>query len=389
MRSLPTASARLARALAACILAAGSAVLIPGATSAAATCLSSPPLTQQLSQVTARGHTQPLAGSIPVLFVHGINEGPGIWDASSPHSIPAQAAAISGMTAWTFNYFPESLQWVNIQQIGPNLATAISCLVHVTGKSVIIVAHSMGGLAAQFALSRLPIVHTSYGPTSSPDVLEVITIGTPYQGSRLLSYVQAGITGSEVMSGEPVAAVAEAFLSYCAGRGPTGGCGLAAIPRSRVGTALEYESSDIQHLPSWPDHLLVWDIAGDMTLSLFDGILKDNVGDFVVTFPSATAHDVPFYPADLVTGPDSVPCHADIANFWKASCFHLNLPTNKQVVSDVISELHSVASISVPTAGVTGPCRYLPTALAADAAGQQVTAQAQAYQPGDHCVPER
>lgn len=262
----------------------GGILVAPGhvaAAGASSSCLTSAPLVQQVQQVTVHGRRNVLPGSIPVLFVHGINEGPAIWDPPSPSRIPGipdQAAAIPGMTAWTFNYYHWSLDWVNTQQIGPNLATAISCLSHVSGKSVIIVTHSMGGLATQYALGRLPILRTSYGATLSPDVLAVINIGTPYQGSLLLSDVQALITGSEVGSGVlsdiPLGDAAEAYLNYCEVLGPTtsGPCSLLSILRSSVGTDLEYESAEIRQLPRWPDHLAVWDIVGDMTLSLFPGI---------------------------------------------------------------------------------------------------------------------
>jgi pimeloyl-ACP methyl ester carboxylesterase len=335
----------------------GGILVAPGHAAVAAassSCLTSAPLVQQVKQVTVHGRRNALAGSIPVLFVHGMNEGPAIWHPSSPSSIPGQAAAIPGMTAWTFNYYPWSLQWVTKQQIGPNLAKAISCLFHVSGNSVIIVTHSMGGLATQYALAKLPIIRTPYGATLSPDVLAVINIGTPYQGSLLLSDLQALIRGGEVRGGKQFAAAAEAYLNYCKVRGPTasGACSLLSILRSPVGTALEYESAQIRKLPRWPDHLGVWDIVGDMTLSLFlVEVSGPGVGDLVVTTASATAWENPAYafvetpaPGPAVYGTYSVPCTASITNFSAASCFHNDLPTNKNVVTKVIAELRSLKS---------------------------------------------
>lgn len=227
----------------------GGILVAPGHAAAAratSSCLTSAPLEQQVKQVTGHGHQNAVAGSTPVLFVHGMNEGPSIWHPSSPKSIPGLAATIPGMTAWTFNYWPWSLQWVTTQQIGPNLAKAIACLFQVTGHSVVIVTHSMGGLATQYALGQrqLPILHTPYGATLSPDVLAVINIGTPYQGSPLLSDIQALITGSEVLSDSPLDIAAEAYLDYCTVLGPTrsGPCSLLSILRSPVGGDLEYGS---------------------------------------------------------------------------------------------------------------------------------------------------
>jgi pimeloyl-ACP methyl ester carboxylesterase len=341
----------IAAVLAGGILTAPGHAAVAGASSS---CLTSAPLAQQVEQVTVDGRRSALAGSIPVLFVHGMNEGPAVWHPSSPSSIPGQAAMIPGMTAWTFNYYRWSLQWVTKPQIGPNLAKAISCLFDVSGNSVIIVTHSMGGLATQDALAKLPILRTPYGATSSPDVLAVINIGTPYQGSLLLSDVQALIRGGEMRGGAHFAAAVEAYLNYCKVRGPTtsGPCSLLSILRSPVGTALEYESAEIRQLPRWPDHLGVWDIVGDMTLSLFPvEVSGPGVGDLVVTTASATAWENPAYafietpaPGPAVDGTDNVPCNASITNFWAASCFHDNLPTNKKVVINVVAELRSLKS---------------------------------------------
>ena len=139
----------------------------------ASSCVSGMPAVQQ---VTAAG-TRPLAGTTPVLFVHGINNGPGIWDPGSAKSISGQVAAMPGITAWTFSYAPDSLQWVTKQTIGPDLATAIACLAAESHREVIVVGHSMGGLAAQFAVG-MP------GSPAAGHVAGLITIGTPFAGSH-------------------------------------------------------------------------------------------------------------------------------------------------------------------------------------------------------------
>src|SRR6266704_6888956 len=106
------------------------------AASGARTCV-----TSQLQQVPG---VQDLSGSVPVVFIHGINSSAAIWNVSSGGSIAGQAALVEGVTAWTFDYSHQSLEWVNKPTIGPSFASAISCLARASGHKVIIVAHSMG-----------------------------------------------------------------------------------------------------------------------------------------------------------------------------------------------------------------------------------------------------
>jgi pimeloyl-ACP methyl ester carboxylesterase len=180
---------------------------VPVAASApagASTCLSGLP---QVRQVTAAG-SRTLTGSTPVLFVHGINSGPGIWQPGSARSIAGQAAAIAGVTAWTFSYARESLQWVTNPAIGPDLASAISCLAAGSGRQVIVVGHSMGGLAAQYAIAR---------SQAAGHVAALITIGTPFQGSQILTDFERALNLGLAGVTDPGVALAEAILSACAG----------------------------------------------------------------------------------------------------------------------------------------------------------------------------
>ena len=76
---------------------------------------------------------------------------------------------------------------MSTQQIRPDLATALMCLAGVAGHKVVVVGDSMGGLATQYALGQ------DHGRVAA-DTAEVITIGTPYEGSVLLSYLQELMT---------------------------------------------------------------------------------------------------------------------------------------------------------------------------------------------------
>ena len=275
--ALPIAALAVAATLIAATLMAGQPA---GAAASSSSCD-----TSQLRQV--HGPTQALAGSVPVVFIHGIISKPKIWGPSSPSSIAGQAAGISGVTAWTFGYAAESLDWVTNKAIGPAFAAALACLAHASGKKAVIVAHSMGGLATQYAVAQ----PDPYGGTVADHVAEVVTLGTPYSGSRLLSDMQALRHGAKIVL-HPQYALAAAILSLCAGK-TSGICALPNVMPAPVGTALEAGSSQISQLPPWPAGLPVLDTAGDIDLSYGAGLLSVHAGfgDGVVGLGSATGHD--------------------------------------------------------------------------------------------------
>jgi pimeloyl-ACP methyl ester carboxylesterase len=136
-----------------------------------------------------------VANSMPVLFVHGINSGADTWDGpgDKPEEwFPRKVSKLPHVTAWTFDYQQAQPAWVTDRRIGPALGTAIECLADASGHKVMVVAHSMGGLATQYAVSQ---------PSRNPggriwqEVSEVITIGTPFHGSLLPSVLDHLVTG--------------------------------------------------------------------------------------------------------------------------------------------------------------------------------------------------
>jgi triacylglycerol lipase len=308
----------------------------PAHATAASGCLSSLPQVQRV----AAGHGT-RSGSTPVLFVHGINSGPAVWGPTSPDSVSRQAAAIPGVTAWTYGYAQQSLDWVNTQQIGPDLATAIACLAGVTGHKVVIVGDSTGGLATQYALGQ------DHGQVAA-DTAEVITIGTPYEGSMLLSYLQELRPGDEAVktAGGSVeeAAFAEALLSACAGittsQLDTSPCWLVSVPRSPAGQALEGYSAQIAALPRWPAGVRVIDITGDIEFRIGAGRVSfsKNFGDVAVPLASATAYHT--------VGPSVVRyCTTDRTLLDVISdpgpCFYTSLPYDPVVVAAVLAAIRS------------------------------------------------
>ena len=306
------------------------AMTVPaGATAraSASSCLGSLP---QVQQVTTDG-TRPLADSTPVLFVHGINSGPGVWRPTSPSSISGQAAAIPGVTAWTFSYAHQSLLWVDKQPIGPDLAHAISCLATVSGHKVVVVGHSMGGLATQYALGQ------DQGQVAGR-AAELVTIGTPFDGSEILTIGEDVINGGLTEIDNPNVALVEALLSACAGvadHSDSNPCGLVSALRSPVGTALEAHSAAIRSLPAWPAGFPVYDTAGDMKVSMLGHDF--DFGDGAGTLASAIAHNTS-------GSPEIVRCHKsfwDLTHVDDGLCFHTSLPHNPTIVAAVLAAIRA------------------------------------------------
>lgn len=144
----------------------------------------------------ADGHCNPSGESRqPVLLVHGFNSGPGTWNAKTQ----AKYAKAGATCIDVFDYKSWSTQWVTDEHIGPALAARIEQLAAASanGKGsgkVIIVAHSMGGLA-----TRCAVASSCNGGLRgvSAHVLELITFDTPNTGT----YLRGSGVGYQAMDG--------------------------------------------------------------------------------------------------------------------------------------------------------------------------------------------
>src|SRR5205807_1388191 len=121
MRPRRMIGSRLANVVAVFILVSGGVLALSAGSPATTSCGGGQ---TQLQPLTRSGQAQ-LRGSVPVIFVHGINSTAGMWNAQS---VASGVTKLRGVTAWTFNYGPQSLEWVDNRAIGPALADAISCL---------------------------------------------------------------------------------------------------------------------------------------------------------------------------------------------------------------------------------------------------------------------
>ena len=222
---------------------------------------------------------------------------------SARSSLIGQLQDMAGTAVYTFDYRRYSDRWVTDPHIAPALASAIDCLYQATGQKLIVVAHSMGGLAVEATFDRrLP-----GADKRSSEIAEVITVGTPYKGSLLASIAQDAIPTAAVASltGGPAAGGAfmtltTAILAAC-GRLSTidaeGTCAkigfLSPVTSlySDAAIALRYDSSQIRALPTIPSSVKVLQLGGintfDTGASWFQQLLGAaktvNLGDTIVT----------------------------------------------------------------------------------------------------------
>lgn len=323
-------------------------------------------------------------GSLPVLFVHGMDDDTDHWqpagqprytDPANPeyswsNSLLAKVRAVPTVSEWLFDYANVSLHWVTDPQIGSALAQAITCIAERTGHKVVVVTYSMGGLATQLAVSQ----PASAGGLVADHVAEVVTVANPSLGSLTLTVAQAAISGTEVAS---VAALknfllrdgVEGFLSACAALAKGGHarelhntmCEYTKVLRSPVGSALLYGSPTILQLPKWPANLPILPIAGDISLQTNIKVYNWDsppipIGDGVVSLDSATA-------SAIREQPFTVPCTLDnVLHILSNACFHRNLVANSAVQNKIVEVVQQNATVSVvPCTNASGT--GLPTTI--------------------------
>lgn len=268
----------------------------------------------------------PIEGSQPVLFVHGIMSDAKRWDNDA---LSNSLDKIDKVSAWTFDYGDVSLEWVTNDNIGPAFADAITCVREQTGRNVVVVAHSMGGLVTQFAVSQ----ESRHGYPVSEYVDSVVTIGTPFKGSKFLSIAQRVLAGGRDV--RPVESLLyKTVRSICSARSDKNQdfCGIVRAPDSPIGEALREGSPQLAALPEWPGDLQVKPVGGDVQASIGVDFLNlratQSFGDPVVAMESAVAHHVEAEPARYR-------CRSTVPNF-SSICTHFNLP-KKKAVQEIIA----------------------------------------------------
>lgn len=208
-----------------------------------------------------------------------------------------------GAVVYTFDYRDRAARWVTDPGIADALASSIACLTAATGHKAVVVAHSMGGLAARQALSQ-----SVGGVPVESMVSEVVTFGTPNTGSDLAARLgriidSTGTVSPAVVAGlEPQSRLGiSALLASCgaaasedaANAGDCTGMPMIDALSSQAGIAMRTGSAELRVLPPWPASVRVVSLAGDIRVTIASvlGARTGSVslGDIIVAPPSAEA----------------------------------------------------------------------------------------------------
>lgn len=349
-------------------------------------------------------------GDTPVVFVHGwvstinhdesrtgyfshyidkrANDGAGVLLAKGDihTSMIGVSQAIDGAQTYTFDYSQIASRWVTDPGIGQRLADGITCLAQAYQKPVVLVAHSMGGLAVRDALSHLPGAASTY-------VSDVVTIGTPNLGSDSADMIASGLenTAAVPVLGLPVKLFL-AGLDECAKKMDANNEGCLGVKlvdalRSSGGMALRRGSPQLAQLPDYPQDVRVTAVVGDIQLgglSLFGTTTKPlvDLGDVLVMPDSAQAgadnvslqtcrygmvskrsFDEGVTRLKLLTKGDSVERPATL---FTTPCWHEALLREQNTNAQVAQVI--AAAVSRPASAHTDPTPTAPGPVATDAA---------------------
>jgi pimeloyl-ACP methyl ester carboxylesterase len=296
-----------------------------------------------------------LGHATPVLLVHGFREDSTVFTKGS-HGSPSLVSAIrtalgSQVQTAVFDYRLVNTAWVTNALIGPSLASCVTWLAQRSDAQggpgrVIIVAHSMGGLAVRCALDATCGTNAN-GPSADPKLVGlVVTLGTPNTGSHP-QYFPPGI---------------DAVVQYYCSSNPA--CDDLLIARtSQAAQAMAPGSHDLAALPWLPPGVPVDALAGDLsfTANLFGWTRSYDVGDGVVPVDSAqaiardgTGQLRPSAQAPTPIPCGSVPIDAHIGDWGKQSlamrapappltCWHLTETTDPAWQSMIIAAIKPAA----------------------------------------------
>jgi hypothetical protein len=352
-------------------------------------------VTGAAADVTCPGGSS-VGAKVPVLLVHGLGAAstfftePNQWTkqaGTQPLAAAIMNALGNSVSISEFDYNNAKTQsatdWVNNPLIGPALATRINCLAAASRRGggpgkVIIIAHSMGGLAVRCAVDA---ACAGSAPANASLIGLEITLGTPNLGT-FPGLVAEGTWLCDSVWGCP---------------------GLLKLANTQAGQAFDPNSALLRQLPLLPVQVPVHAFAGETTLStsLFDAgpfsfgtTQAQDIGDIAVPVNSALAEMPACQPPDplpvrgfscgttsLHAGPGAGVTIENCGNInipkldaWQLAasasqalhlpCWHLSEAANSQWQSDIISAVHSAAAAleSAPctAAAITSAIRATP-----------------------------
>ncbi len=261
---------------------------------------------------------------VPVLFVHGFGGRQAIWTAGTP-SMAKTVSQLKEVEVGLFDYSRENLRWVDHPNLGPRLVHEINCRAQSSREQggpgkVLLVTHSMGGLAARYAATN----------GAADNIGLLITIGTPNLGSML---ADSGLGAAYSMC----RMVEDGSLLQLPAGVDKAACELlvTALPELQAISGLRKDSPQLAGLGWVPASIPVMAIAGNVQwrFHTFVGDISapPSNGDLVVSTESAlhghTKREV------ACSGFVMLPLISD------ASCEHGRLLRDVEVQSQVVAAL--------------------------------------------------
>jgi pimeloyl-ACP methyl ester carboxylesterase len=288
--------------------------------------------------LTSINATPAVATVEPLLAVHGWNGSRRTWtEGAKPMSVMLDS--ISDITPPYYFEYPSD-QWVTNPQIGRRLAQTIVCYSKLYKHKLILLTHSMGGLAAREALDW-----ADSGAWARDVTGHTITIAPPHLGAlpaNLESEFWVSVCKAPAFMLSP-------GLSWLA----DGPCRDMLASRATAGMSVSSEQLD--KLAKFPSGISVKTIAGEVSHRKcpiwgvdWHCTSTTTNSDLVVNVPSATAESTNTGEGD---GTTIFKCDADIpvALLTKAWCEHGNLLQAPQVQEEVKRSIQDyIASTKKP-----------------------------------------
>lgn len=225
----------------------------------------------------------------PIVLVHGYNANEGSWSAGTRELL---AAPRERFCTTAFDYGPASTFWVTNKQISAALSTRVLALANASRRGggagkVVVVAHSMGGLAIRCAASSACGGSDAVGPL----LRAVVTFDTPNLGTYLKGYGLSHVANAVGNFLGASCRVTDPFDSTPVLRGICGQ--VRALGTSDAAKAFTPGSDELRDLPQLPATVPVLAVAGSVKVGTsFWGrapkIIGD-AGDLIVNQDSAFA----------------------------------------------------------------------------------------------------
>lgn len=233
-----------------------------------------------------------------IMTVHGFTGDPGAFSESGETGSMNDSIRMVDKVNLVdpFDYRDHNTKWVTDENIGPALAKQINCLSSASKEAggdgkIIVVAHSMGGLALREALNQANPVYVK------PEKVGLaIMLGTPHRGAPRANWCWV----------------------------------LPCLPFSSAANAMRVNSSELVKLPRLPHWVPLRAIAGNIKRSERGGT------DGVVRVDSATDEYTTDYPGD---GRVVINCSRVWPPWAAPSCRHEDLPKDTQIQASVIQAL--------------------------------------------------